>query len=71
MVAEHPHGIDLADLASALSFEVDDLFPLVDAGTMLRVIVVRDGHVQITEAGDSWHKADILRAKQVFASLAM
>lgn len=45
--------------------------PLVDAGTMLRVIVVRDGHVQITEAGDSWHKADILRAKQVFASLAM
>ena len=71
VVAEHPHGIDLADLASALSFEVDDLFPLVDAGTMLRVIVVRDGHVQITEAGDSWHKADILRAKQVFASLAM
>ena len=53
------------------SFEVDDLFPLVDAGTMLRVIVVRDGHVQITEAGDSWHKADILHAKQVFASLAM
>ena len=71
VVAEHPHGIDLADLASALSFEVDDLFPLVDAGTMLRVIVVRDGYVQITEAGDSWHKADILRAKQVFASLAM
>ena len=71
VVAEHPHGIDLADLASALSFEAGDLFPLVDAGTMLRVIVVRDGHVQITEAGDSWHKADILRAKQVFASLAM
>ena len=71
VVAEHPDGIDLADLASDLSFEVDDLFPLVDAGTLLHVIVVRDGHVQITEAGDAWHQADILRAKQVFASLAM
>lgn len=71
VVAEHPDGIDLADLASVLSFEVDDLFPLVDAGTLLHVIVVRNGHVQITEAGDAWHKADILRAKQVFASLAM
>ena len=71
VVAEHPDGIDLADLASDLSFEVDDLFPLVDAGTLLHVIVVRDGHVQTTEAGDAWHKADILRAKQVFASLAM
>ena len=27
--------------------------------------------MQITEAGDAWHQADILRAKQVFASLAM
>lgn len=71
VVAEHPDGIDLADLAQDLSFEVDDLFPLVDAGTLLHVIVVRDGHVQITEAGDAWHKAGILQAKQVFASLAM
>lgn len=37
VVAEHPDGIDLADLASDLSFEVDDLFPLVDAGTLLHV----------------------------------
>ncbi len=71
VIAEYPKGIDLADLASDLSFEVDDLFPLVDAGTLLHVISVRDGRAHITEAGDAWHGADILRAKQVFASLTM
>lgn len=71
VVAEYPDGVDLADLASDLSFEVDDLFPLVDAGLLLHVISTNNGHVHITEAGNAWHESDTLRAKQVFASLAM
>lgn len=71
MIAANPDGIDLADLASALSFEVDDLFPLVDAGVMLGVLTVDAGHVTLTAAGRSWESADILEAKRVFAGLAL
>ena len=69
VVAEHPHGIDLADLASALSFEVDDLFPLIDAGTMLGLLTVENGHVTLTELGRQWRQADILTSKTMFAAM--
>ena len=71
VIAENPSGIDLADLASLLSFEVDDLFPLIDAGAMLRVLTVREGRVRLTDQGWAWHDADILGSKQVFARLAL
>jgi NitT/TauT family transport system ATP-binding protein len=71
VIAENPSGIDLADLASLLSFEVDDLFPLIDAGAMLRVLAVREGRVRLTDQGWAWHDADILGSKQVFARLAL
>lgn len=71
MIAVDPEGVDLADLASSLSFEVDDLFPLVDAGSMLGVLSVKDGHVTLTKAGMDWENADILEAKQIFARLAL
>lgn len=71
VLAENPDGIDLADLASLLSFEVDDLFPLIDAGAMLEVLDVHDGRAQLTEAGWQWHDADILGSKTVFARLAL
>jgi NitT/TauT family transport system ATP-binding protein len=71
VVAEYPNGVDLADLASDLNFEVDDLFPLIDAGRMLDVFHVSNGHCTITKDGEAWHNADILKAKEIFASLAM
>lgn len=71
VISEVPEGIDLADLAADLSFEIDDLFPLVDAGTMLDLITADNGHITITPAGEEWHNADILHSKQVFARLAI
>lgn len=71
VIAQYPQGVDLADLASDLSFEVDDLFPLVDAGLMLGVITATDGHVNITESGKAWQNADILESKTIFSQLAM
>lgn len=71
VVAGYPDGVDLADLASDLNFEVDDLFPLIDAGTMLDVFRVDNGHCTLTENGMAWHGADILKAKEIFADLAM
>ncbi|MFT9393133.1 nitrate/sulfonate/bicarbonate ABC transporter ATP-binding protein [Bifidobacterium sp.] len=71
IVDGYPDGIDLADLASALSFEVDDLFPLLDAGTLLGMLDVKEGHVTVTEVGHRWNDADILNSKVVFADIAM
>ncbi|EIK84857.1 ATP-binding cassette domain-containing protein [Bifidobacteriaceae bacterium NR044] len=71
VISENPDGIDLADLAADLSFEIDDLFPLVDAGTMLNLLTAENGHITITSAGEEWHNADILHSKQVFARLAI
>ena len=58
IVYDHAQGIDLADLADELSFEVDDLFPLIDAGTMLGLLTVENGHVTLTELGRQWRQAD-------------
>ncbi|ADB13957.1 ABC transporter, ATP-binding protein [Gardnerella vaginalis 409-05] len=71
VISESPDGIDLADLAADLSFEIDDLFPLVDAGTMLNLLTAENGHITITSEGEEWHNADILHSKQVFARLAI
>lgn len=69
IVYDHAQGIDLADLAGELSFEVDDLFPLIDAGTMLGLLTVENGHVTLTELGRQWRQADILTSKTMFAAM--
>ncbi|WEV72222.1 nitrate/sulfonate/bicarbonate ABC transporter ATP-binding protein [Bifidobacterium sp. ESL0790] len=71
VVSNYPAGVDLADLAADLSFEVDDLFPLIDAGTMLGLLTVSNGHCTITREGERWCHADVLDAKQLFAQLVM
>ncbi|MDN6854882.1 MAG: AAA-associated domain-containing protein, partial [Bifidobacterium crudilactis] len=71
IVAEYPDGVDLADLASALTFEVDDLFPLLDAGALLGMLDVKEGHVRLTSLGREWNDADILDSKTIFARIAM
>lgn len=71
VVSNYQNGVDLADLAADLSFEVDDLFPLIDAGTMLGLLTVSNGHCTITREGDRWCHADVLEAKQLFAQLVM
>lgn len=71
VVSNYPSGVDLADLAADLSFEVDDLFPLIDAGTMLGLLTVSNGHCAITREGERWCHADVLDAKKLFARLVM
>jgi NitT/TauT family transport system ATP-binding protein len=71
IVAEYSDGVDLADLASALTFEVDDLFPLLDAGALLGMLDVKEGHVRLTSLGREWNDADILDSKTIFARIAM
>ena len=70
VLARYPDGIDLGDLAKLLSFEVDDLFPIVDAGSLLGIFHAADGRVELTDAGRKWLKADILDRKVQFAQMA-
>ena len=56
----------LAELADDLSFEVDDLLPLVDAAVMLGLARVHDARLEITEAGRAFARADIDASKKLF-----
>lgn len=71
IVYAHNGQTDLPDLADALSFEVDDLLPLVDAARMLRLLDVDGAQAFLTDTGHDWYTADILRRKEVFAELAV
>jgi NitT/TauT family transport system ATP-binding protein len=62
--------VDLPDLTRELTFEVDDLLPLVDATTMLGFTDVDDADLQLTDAGRRFVSADILTSKQLFARQA-
>jgi NitT/TauT family transport system ATP-binding protein len=60
----------LADLASDLSFEVDDLLPLVDAAVLLGLAEVHGADLEITDAGREFATADINTSKILFGKLA-
>jgi len=60
----------LAELAEDLSFEVDDLLPLVDAAVLLGLAKVENAELEITEAGREFATADIDASKMLFGKLA-
>lgn len=61
---------DLPELAHDLTFEVDDLLPLVDAAQLLGLAVVEDADLEITDDGRVFVAADILESKKIFARRA-
>ena len=61
---------DLPNLAHLLSFEVDDLLPLLDAAQMLGFAAVQRADIELTEVGRKFNAADIDTAKQLFARQA-
>jgi len=71
IVFAHNGQTDLPDLADELSFEVDDLFPLMDAATMLGLLEVEGHQAFLTETGRQWYTADIQTSKEIFARLAL
>lgn len=71
IVFAHNGQTDLPDLADQLSFEVDDLLPLVDAAVLLRLLEVEGAQAFLTDTGREWYTADIQTSKQLFAQLAV
>jgi len=61
---------DLPELAELLSFEVDDLLPLTDAGEILGFAKVDNADLHLTPIGKQWVEADILTSKEIFAGQA-
>ena len=71
IVYAHNGQADLPDLAAELSFEVDDLLPLVDAAVMLGLLEVDGAQAFLTATGRGWYTADIQTSKELFAQLAV
>jgi NitT/TauT family transport system ATP-binding protein len=60
----------LAELADELSFDVDDLLPLVDAAEMLGLAEVHGADLEITDTGREFATADINTSKALFGKLS-
>ena len=71
MLADHNGRDDMYRLAAALSFEIDDLLPVVDAAVALGFAKVEEGDVEITPQGRAFAEADILRRKELFRAAAL
>lgn len=61
---------DLPELAKDLTFEVDDLLPLVDAAEMLGFAEVANADLHLTVPGKEWVEATIAESKELFAAVA-
>src|SRR5580692_7213802 len=61
---------DIYRLADDLSFEIDDLLPIVDAAQLLGFLKVEEGDAAITPSGTEFANSEILRQKELFRDAA-
>ena len=61
---------DIYRLADDLAFEIDDLFPIVEAAQLLGFLKVDEGDAVITPAGEEFANSEILRQKELFRDAA-
>lgn len=59
--------VGLQELAEALHFEIDDLFPMTEVMEIMRFAHVSQGDIELTLAGRTFADADILMRKKIFA----
>jgi NitT/TauT family transport system ATP-binding protein len=71
LAGEAPPEADIADLAAVVGFEIDDLFPLIDALTLLGFATATGGRLELTEPGREFAGADIQRSKDIFRGAAL
>jgi NitT/TauT family transport system ATP-binding protein len=71
ILADHNGREDVYRLADLLSFEIDDLLPIVEAAALLGFVKVTEGDVEITPAGLEFANALILRQKELFRNAAL
>jgi NitT/TauT family transport system ATP-binding protein len=62
---------DIYRLAEDLSFEIDDLLPIVDAAQLLGFLQIEEGDAAITPSGTEFANSEILRQKELFRDAAV
>jgi NitT/TauT family transport system ATP-binding protein len=62
---------DIYRLADELAFEIDDLFPIVEAAQLLGFLKVEEGDAAITPEGRAYAESEILKQKQLFRKAAL
>ncbi len=62
---------DIYRLADDLSFEIDDLLPIVDAAQILGFLTIEEGDAAITPSGAEFANSEILRQKELFRDAAV
>jgi NitT/TauT family transport system ATP-binding protein len=62
---------DVYKLADDLGFQIDDLFPIVEAAQLLGYLKVEEGDVAITESGRLFADSEILKQKELFRDAAL
>jgi NitT/TauT family transport system ATP-binding protein len=71
ILADHNGREDVYRMAELLSFEIDDLLPIVEAAALLGFVKVSEGDVEITPEGQEFLNAPILRQKELFRNAAL
>jgi NitT/TauT family transport system ATP-binding protein len=71
ILADHNGREDVYRLADLLSFEIDDLLPIVEGAALLGFVKLTEGDAEITPAGLEFTHADILRQKELFRNAAL
>jgi NitT/TauT family transport system ATP-binding protein len=62
---------DVYKLADELGFELDDLFPIVEAAQLLGYLKLEEGDVAITDSGSLFANSEILKQKELFRDAAL
>jgi NitT/TauT family transport system ATP-binding protein len=70
ILAAHGGRQELPMLARRLTFDVEDLLPLVDAAQLLGLAVVDGAELELTDEGHRFVEADINTSKAIFAHQA-
>ncbi len=71
ILADHNGREDVYQMADLLSFEIDDLLPIVEGAQLLGFVKVTEGDVEITPEGLEFANAPILRQKELFRKTAL
>jgi NitT/TauT family transport system ATP-binding protein len=62
---------DIYKLADELAFEIDELFPIVEAAQLLGFLKVEEGDAAITPEGRAFAESEILKQKELFRKAAL
>ncbi|WP_206812034.1 ABC transporter ATP-binding protein [Paradesulfitobacterium ferrireducens] len=63
--------MDLYKLGDQLSLDLEDLLPIVEAASLLEMIKVKEGDIELTTIGKEFAEASVLQRKEIFRDQAL